>query len=70
MPLNIYNVLAIVFETRESRTRLQFSLGSGGYLDVNTHSRRTEVHASLNVRKDKPQRGVETLYYYGKIKHA
>lgn len=54
-PLNIYNVLPIVFETRESRTRLQFSLGSGGYLDVNTHSRRTKVHASLNVRKDKPE---------------
>lgn len=69
MSLNIYNVLAVVFETRESRARLQFSLGSGGYLDVSTHSRGTEVHASLSVRKDKPE-GLETLYYYDKIKHA
>lgn len=69
MPLNIYNVLAIGFETRKSRTRLRFSLGSGGYLDVNMSSQWTEVRASLVVRKDKAE-GVEALYYYDKIKHA
>lgn len=48
---------------------MQFSLGSGGYLDVNTHSQRTEVRTSLDVWKGKLE-GVKTLYYYDKVKHA